>query len=146
MFDAVILTGIVCTRYWYRERKHRSEPVVMNRIFVPCSVSEVLPVDLWVYSSNQALFQVWICRCTPPPQFCSHFHERCAQCWIEWKYNYIIFAIFIYELWLIVFTIYQKFTDKKKKITGKMRISIERILYLCGGSFVGSFRISVEYF
>ena len=19
------------------------------------------------------------------PQFCSHFHERCTQCWIEWK-------------------------------------------------------------
>ena len=32
----------------------------------------------------------------PPLQNCSHFHERCAQCWIEWKINFLIIAIDVY--------------------------------------------------
>ena len=31
----------------------------------------------------------------PPSQFSSHFHERCAKCWIEWKIN---FPIFIFRI------------------------------------------------
>ena len=46
---------------------------------------------------------------SPPPQFCSLFHERCAQCWIEWKIN---FTIFIFS-GMTVYTIYQKFTEQK---------------------------------
>ena len=43
--------------------------------------------------------------CSPPlPQFSSHFYDRCAQCWIEWKINFPISIFF--ELWLIVFKIY----------------------------------------
>ena len=28
-----------------------------------------------------------------PPQFCSHFHDRCSQCWIKWKINFPIFWV-----------------------------------------------------
>ena len=41
----------------------------------------------------------------PPPQFCSHFYDTCAQCWIEWKINFPIFYFFSYG-WL-----YLQFTD-----------------------------------
>ena len=35
---------------------------------------------------------------TPPPQFWSQFHERCAMCWNEWKtITYLIFPIFIFR-------------------------------------------------
>ena len=43
---------------------------------------------------------------TPHPQFCSHFYDRCAQCWIEWKINFPIYPIFIFRVMAIVFTIY----------------------------------------
>ena len=37
---------------------------------------------------------VRICR-FPPPQFCSHFHERSTQCWIEWKINVTMFIFWV---------------------------------------------------
>ena len=31
---------------------------------------------------------------------CSHFHETCGQCWIEWKINYHIFIFWVMWLYL----------------------------------------------
>ena len=61
MFEAVILKGIMCTSYYYRERKNESETVAMNRFFVPSNVKEVFPVDLYPmterdYSGNYNRF------------------------------------------------------------------------------------------
>ena len=36
-----------------------------------------------------------------PPQKWPSLHERCLLCWNRWKINFTIFAIFIFELWLI---------------------------------------------
>ena len=44
----------------------------------------------------RALSQLSICR--PPPQFWSHFYERCAMCWIEWKIIYQILPIYTIAL------------------------------------------------
>ena len=67
-------------------------------------------------TSFGALFQVKICRHPPPPpQNCSHFHERCAQCWFEWKINSDFY--FLSYGWLyLVFTIYgeKKFATHQK--------------------------------
>ena len=81
-----------------------------------------------------ALSQVRISR-SLPSQFCFHFYERCAQCWIELNIN---FPIFIF--WIIADCIYnlpKKFRPKKScskvfKFTGKMRIALKMIFYIMG--------------
>ena len=51
------------------------------------------------------LSQVRICRLSfVYLPFCSHFHDRCAMCWIEWK---IKFPIFIFR---VIVKIHQKLT------------------------------------
>ena len=36
---------------------------------------------------------------TPPPlQKSANFHERCAQCWIDWKINFPIFIFWVIEV------------------------------------------------
>ena len=55
---------------------------------------------------------------------CFHFHDRCAQCWIDWKIN---FPNFIF--WVIADCIYnllvtrrvKKNSSKVVKFTGKIR-------------------------
>ena len=48
-----------------------------------------------------------ICRTTsPPPQKWLYLHKRCRMCWIEWKIKFQIFQILFFELFLILFTIF----------------------------------------
>ena len=47
---------------------------------------------------KRALPQVRMCR-PPPPQFCFHFNEKCAQCWFDkWNNEKSIFRFLIFEL------------------------------------------------
>jgi len=67
-----------------------------------------------------ALSQGRICR-PPPPQFWSHFHERCAMCWIEWKINFPI----------LIFKVSWKFFEyQQSKMTITHKIEIGKILSL----------------
>ena len=48
---------------------------------------------------------------TPPPQFCSHFHD----CWIEWKINFPILAIFILLVMVdCIYNLPKNYPTKKK--------------------------------
>ena len=78
---------------------------------------------------GSTLSQVRICRSPPPfPQNCSHFHERCAQCWIECKIIFRFFSFLSYS-WLYL-QITKTLPTKKNcsevaKFTGKMRIVLK---------------------
>ena len=47
----------------------------------------------WYPWYRKTLFSIGI---GPVPQFYFHWHERCAQCWIEWTINFPIFEIYIF--------------------------------------------------
>ena len=69
----------------------------------------------------RALSQVRICKLSPlpAPQFCSHFHERRAQCWIEWKINFQIFVIFISWFLTDFISKLTKYLPTKKNVVQK---------------------------
>ena len=72
-----------------------------------------------ILSDNWALCQVRIYIYDPiHTQFCSHFHERCAHCWVEWKINFLILAIYIF--WVMADCIYnlpKNYRPKKEFIS-----------------------------
>ena len=68
--------------------------------------------------SIRALFQVRTYR-PPPLSFASSFMIDAHSAESNEKYNFRFIRFLFYELWLIVFTIYQKFTDRKQKVVQK---------------------------
>ena len=63
---------------------------------------------------------------TSPPQFCSHFYERCAMCWIELKINFTIFPIFIFR---VIVKFNWKLTVLNTKMTITRKIYILNIFF-----------------
>ena len=70
-----------------------------------------------------------------PPQKWPYLHERCPQCWIEWKFLFQIFLIFSFLCYDWLHLQYavthqvchrlKQSCSKRAKFTGKMRIALK---------------------
>ena len=64
---------------------------------------------------------------SPPPQFWSHFHERCVMRWNGWKNNLPIFVIFIFR---VIVKIHRKLTILRTKNTITRKTKFWNLIFL----------------